>query len=49
MPHRAQPNIFVTQFITTGLPLNTKWFIKDGVTPHTANTVSDFLHNTFGP
>jgi hypothetical protein len=37
----------VPQFITTGLPLDTEWFINDGVTPHTANIASAFLHDTF--
>jgi len=46
---KAQHNSFVPQFITTGLPLHTRRFINDGVTPHTANTASDFLHDTFGP
>lgn len=46
---KAQHNSFVPQFIITGLPLHTKWFINDGVTPHTPNIASDFLHYTFGP
>jgi hypothetical protein len=46
---KAQHKSFVPQFITTGLLLHTKWFTNDGVTPHTPNIVSDFLHNTFGP
>jgi hypothetical protein len=42
-------NNFVPQLIATGLPLNIQWFMQDGATPHTANTVLDFLHENFGP
>jgi hypothetical protein len=45
----AKHNSFVPQFIISGLPLHTQWFINDGVTPQTANIASDFLHDTFGP
>jgi hypothetical protein len=37
----------MSQLIATGLPLNTQWFLQDGVMPHTENIVLDFLIVTF--
>ena len=37
---------FVPYLLATNLPWNTKWFMQDGATPHTANAL-DFLHETF--
>jgi hypothetical protein len=42
-------NSFVPQLIATGLPLNTQWYMQDEAILQTANVVSDFLHDTFGP
>jgi hypothetical protein len=42
-------NSFVLWRNATGLLLNTWLFMQDGATPHTANTVLDFLHDTFSP
>jgi hypothetical protein len=35
--------------MATQMPLNMQWSMQDGATPHTANKVLDFLHNTSGP
>jgi hypothetical protein len=40
-------NTSVPQLLATGLPLQTHWFMQDGVRPHTANVVLDFLHDSF--
>jgi hypothetical protein len=33
--------------LSTGLPLQTRWFMQDGARLHTVNVVMDFLHDTF--
>jgi inhibitor of nuclear factor kappa-B kinase subunit alpha len=38
-------NSFVLWLNATGLLLNTWWFVQDGATPHTANTVLDMTHS----
>jgi hypothetical protein len=40
-------NTFVPHPLATGLPLQTQLLMEDGARPHTANAVSDFLHDTF--
>jgi hypothetical protein len=40
-------NTFVPHLPATGLPLQDQWFMQDGVRPHTANVVLDFLHDSF--
>jgi hypothetical protein len=40
-------NTSAPHLLATGLPLQTQWFMQDGARLHTANVVSDFLHDTF--
>lgn len=40
---------FAPQSVATQLPISTKWFMQDGATPHTADTVLNFLRTNFGP
>jgi hypothetical protein len=42
-------NSFMLWLNATDLLLNTRLFMQDGATPHTANTVLDSLHDTFSP
>lgn len=41
-------NQFFPQLMSSGLPLQTQWFMQDGARPHTANVVLDFLHERLG-
>lgn len=45
--HYLTMRCFMSHLIATGLPLNTQWFLQDGVTPHTENIVLDFMNVTF--
>jgi hypothetical protein len=45
--HMLQNNI-VPQLMATQGPLDTQWIMQDDATPHNANKVLDFLHNTSG-
>jgi hypothetical protein len=40
-------NTFMPHLLATGLPLQTQWFMQDGVRPHTENVVLEFLNDTF--
>jgi hypothetical protein len=40
-------NTFVPHLLVTGSSLQTQWSMQDGARPHTANIVSDFLHDNF--
>jgi hypothetical protein len=44
---RVVRNTYVPQFLATGLPLQTQWFMQDGARPHIVNVVLDFLHDIF--
>ena len=41
-------NDFLTQRLAKALPLETHGFMQDGVKPHTAKVMMDFLNNDFG-